>query len=1604
MANETHNCAYYASAIHSILVDSNANNARKCDLASLLISDLVQNEKIDSYEPIIALLPSLVHLLNVAPQSPSRTQLAQAIGSRFATAELARLHELLIGNSAFASTLLQEQNELESSWSTNRKSNKSTNCDVSGAIFDDRAALEAKLHARPKSTSPAEALANDKLLISSIYSEMRRLVITSEIQATTPAQPAVGVSVTDVPQHSLGIGFGSIFSSKMSTNSRSTTPYLVSAINSAVKGVTSNRMETDDPASSSSSLPFDLKKLVLSLLQAECGAHLAHYLLVNSYLEASSGASSFSVSARLTDVMVLLTDYAHSLRNPTTIRTLIPNAETARGPFGGSDGFPHISLQTTSPPARPVKSEFLAQYSANGAQGLPDEREHELRPRDSLVASNIELLLSLTIQSIFMGPKALASKSGLLESAQRVLERLDKLRLFPHLQALLIFGSSIYTTVPFNKDELIWIRSLAKSRDATRRSDWKRFVRLHPNRTTFITKLSSCPSTTTQLDGNVSSPEIVDSDALRLRNWLEPLALSIAAFELPCSEMLLNSMLTATKALLKLAQLSSASKALGEALHYLICSVALLTLPHCSNAQYDCNFATFASLFHILSLLSNSAAFATLPELGLLRLFQYIHHLKRFDLVAQCIELILGVPINATWLRSQMNATFLVMPSTLSPSTSTSSSAMDISQDSQAAATGFVGAVKSMRVSISLAWIWAAPMNHLTHLSLVNLFHAETGDARGPSILSLFEFEGLFASPLTLSVQKHLSHVPIQPNSHDANRSDSSDTWTATGDVWLQWILLRLILLVNPAGDFERFNSSISIPSMRGNHDGVGECLWKLCERLSRFVALEAPRFVHPIHVMALETIHEYTESCLHGSQRFWGLDRLKSVFDSPTDFANLTQGFQASTTQDASSTQRKPLICPYSAASVFQALLLCGYVFVKTPSSSSANTARNFESASLAFEGDAAGAMMKLPELLTWITRFTGLSLPNMTRASTMNPESKRRLTIPLRAQLCLDFAGSPSKVLQLCKALLVILVLPDSITSSSSANMSVPGISGAPLKVAITLYDLLKKAPLSVFPYLPHFLQQVYLSSSKTIRTFLPQNVMEIDFTFLGASDYRRIISERPFLATLDFVALNNVASLEEYVFQSVRKLTQSGASNKDEKDFVAVLGWAYARVSLERTLKTCAFAILQSNSTATQASLSRSIDTQHEQLLSNPRLLFGFDLRLLKRSVFFNYVFYPLVSYYWCLAKVDITSVIESTQTSDASTTAINLNDSIDDDNDSKDEDGADEGSSSGSTNRTKSLSIDSSESPSVDTQAPRGSALTDPFHLRAVKSAKNASTASGGLISKHVSFLSGEQKLAPHDAEFLKRLEDSALVLLLIDLMLFVEDLPESDGMELGVKSELRGGICTFIQRLFVNDGELMNIVHHQGYPARALPWMVESVPAMHFCLELAPPMLAHSFQRFASSDALPPQVAFSVQMTSWVVKRYPTPRSLEIATYIFDLYRSVGKSLHPTLWRSTLPDLARMVLAFPALAAGLVELIQLHDSTNGTMFTTPSFGNHNPSQISGAMAGSSLINSAQSVQHSTALNPISNASFSRSVLYEVFSLLGKGQTVASYLKD
>lgn len=1605
MANETDRGAYYASAIHSILADSTSTVFRKCELVSLLVCDLVQNEEIDSLDSIVVLLPSIVHLLNIAPHSANKEELNRAIQQRFFTADLARLHSLLLNDSSFAASLLQTQEQLEQTWFHDRTNAESRAYDAVGTHIQSRDQLEKELQTRSSAFSPAESLAIDKSILATLLSEVRRLMILSEMQASALVQSESGALILDPYFTSFPAGFRSIFGSKMSNSSQAALSYLIQGLNSITNAEKTNRMDSDIPTAFPLSLPCDMKKLVVSLLQAESGASMAHYLLVNSFAIQSNTSSPTADSSDLGDILTTLVDYAHIIRSPDPMRSLLPNLSGLKGPFTGGSGFPRILPHLQSEPdlssLRQLKP--LPGF-ALGAQDSTESIRNEPQPTEVLIAKNIESVLEKTIHSIFMGPASLLQNNGLVSASKRLLERLESVRLFPHLQALLVFGSSAHTTSPFTRAQLEWIRAIATSKDAPRRADWKRFLHCDPRRSALLAKLWTSPTRliSSELDLSVVSAPEIEAETLQIRNWLEVLALSLAAFQLTCNAQVLTSLLEASQLLVSIANLpTTPQRVLGEAIHFLTCSIALLAFPTAAittSASSEPNFSIFASLFQLLSVVSNAASLAKLPEIGFLRLAQLLHHLKRVDLLTQCLEVALGVPISASWLKSGISHSFTVTPASSASTAPISSNAMDITPESARGSETNAQPQKSMRVNFTQAWIWASPIGPTTHLTLTHLYHAASSPIPGPTLLSIFEGDDILPTPLSLSVHKHLSNAVKQSAiPEDGAMGGVPDRWSAVHDVWLQWIILRLLLALNPSEDLDRFNATYSAPSNRGNQEGVAECLWKLCERTSHFVASASPRFVRPLRSIALETIYKYAELCTDGFQRFWSFELLKSAFHQ-NHFADLTQSFSASPNSEASTTPSSSIICLFGPQSVHQALLLCGYIFVKSPAlfrgsmaSTSAYAAfatANNASEGPTSEGEASGLVMKKPELLTWIARHTGVTLPNMTSTYSMSNERKKRLTSHLKAQLCLDFVGSPSNVLQLCRALLVELVLPDSVPSASATMNHVPGISGAPLRVNIALLDLLKKSPFTVFPHLPHFSHLVQLAPSKTIRTFVPQPLVQVDFGFLRASDYRSVIAERPFLATLDFVSMNDLSKLETYILESMRRLAGTEANHSDEKSFAAVLAWAYARVSLERTMQACSFALLQPNFIPGNHSLSHAIDAQHEQLLNNPRLLFGFDLGLLKRSSLFNFVFYTIVSYYGCLAKVDISSVIDSTHTSELS--ALAANDS-EDENDSKDEEEADESDEmrlSGST--TRSANGETSDAPSTESTSPRGSALTDPFHLRAMKSLK----AHGGHVTKHVSFLSGEQKMSPNDADLLKHLEDSALVLMLIDLLLFVEDMPETGGIELGTKHELRTGICDFLQQLFVNDGPLMNVVHQQGYPSRALPLLVDGVPAMHFCLELAPPMLSHSFQRFASSDSPPPSVAFSVQMTAWVVKRYPTPRSLEMAGYIFELYRSVGRSLHPALWRSTLPDLARMVLAFPSLAPGLVELVQINSGANvvHSLLATQHTAMDLPNPLMNHPSNGSPISSQ------------SGASFSRTILQDLFSVLAKGQSIAPYLKE
>jgi hypothetical protein len=1108
-----------------------------------------------------------------------------------------------------------------------------------------------------------------------------------------------------------------------------------------------------------------------------------------------------------------------------------------------------------------------------------------------------------------------------------------------------------------------------------------------------------------------SAPKIVEN----IKNWFEAVSRFLGSFHIGSTSTLIVSIKTAILKLISFQNHPDLDSGIDTALQFAFCSMALLTFH--SDQEASENFGSFVNLFQLLTQLSSIDAKYASPSFALLRLIQQLHVLQRHDLISNTVSHVMGIPIDATWLvRGLTTSASVLVPSSPVSGPTPPSNASPFDQMPRTTPSGLEAETSSHQVRMVDAWLWATSPALLIHLTLSAIQSwplVPYTPALPVSLITVFEEEDFFPnlSPLLQKVFHHPSghdSVVSMLNLNAASHSEreAKPNWTARGDVWICWLLLRLSLHINRNADLQRLPNA----PLGGNYDGIANCLWTLCENVGRVTCSRLPLMTLPIHSVVFETLQTFVDLALEGEQKCWSLERIKLLF-LPSHAPNFAQCLVITSLNPSGLVpSMKQVICPINPENVLQALIFVALSFLRsnltrtshiTPSttpmvpSERLNTdesnGANVNSMDIDLEPEKS-SLLKKSDFLTYMARHYRITSSMIFLANVPSVEKRRNHIGLVNTVRNTECVGSPSMLLQLCKALYIETIIP----ADRHASKYLFDNMGETPRKCVSTFELIRKRALSSFAHLRHFADVLGTHPQKCIFPTHHLHPVPLNFDFLGG-DYRSLVNHHPFLATIDFPSLHSTQALDWFIFNSLQKVLSPSSTPWEAQCIESVVSWSFRFVSLERTLQAFALGILHPMNQAMiqQDKVSATIDSLHLTLIENPSALFGFNLRFLAHPTLFNHLFYKLVSFYFCLSKAEIVSVMRETQTQNQSSS--NLDDSEHSDDDSPrskepDNDGEANGSLDRSTTRSSTTSggvspLDESES-SKSEGSPIVAALIDPFSLRRIP--KNRRRTGGG------GNLRGEKKLTSEDADSLKRLQDCVMVHCLIDLLLLVEDnqIENCDPLEQGAKEEIRIGICLFLQSLFINDAPLMSLIHQQGYPARALPWLTNGVPAMHYCLELAPQLLARVFQKFTATDADLQSVTFPIKMAAHTIQRYPTQRSLDLATYILGLYKSCGKSLNSTIWASTLSDLAIIVLTFPTLTSSLMDLIILLDgSSSSSKSITFLPDNSSRPQTDMQARQDSMVSGSYDQGGST----------SREVLRKVFNELVQGNSVAPFLR-
>ncbi len=85
-----------------------------------------------------------------------------------------------------------------------------------------------------------------------------------------------------------------------------------------------------------------------------------------------------------------------------------------------------------------------------------------------------------------------------------------------------------------------------------------------------------------------------------------------------------------------------------------------------------------------------------------------------------------------------------------------------------------------------------------------------------------------------------------------------------------------------------------------------------------------------------------------------------------------------------------------------------------------------------------------------------------------------------------------------------------------------------------------------------------------------------------------------------------------------------------------------------------------------------------------------------------------------------------------------------------------------------------------------------------------------------------------------------IQETGVIQILLDFIPLIE----ARANEL-VSREIKCLICGFIHQMFIENTNLAELVHFQGYSKKMMPILVRGVPSMHICLDFVPKLLSHS---------------------------------------------------------------------------------------------------------------------------------------------------------------
>ena len=176
------------------------------------------------------------------------------------------------------------------------------------------------------------------------------------------------------------------------------------------------------------------------------------------------------------------------------------------------------------------------------------------------------------------------------------------------------------------------------------------------------------------------------------------------------------------------------------------------------------------------------------------------------------------------------------------------------------------------------------------------------------------------------------------------------------------------------------------------------------------------------------------------------------------------------------------------------------------------------------------------------------------------------------------------------------------------------------------------------------------------------------------------------------------------------------------------------------------------------------------------------------------------------------------------------------------------------------------------------------------------------------------------------------QDTALIQVLLEIC--IENNPMlPPPQEAASLTAVRALICDFVHHLFIEDPDLITVVHTQGYNEDLVPVVVHGIPSVYLCQEFLPVLLA----RPDLKDKI-----FAIKLGVALAQEYKTEQLYNVMGLVIDsihnFHKTPFKGDPGHFLLNSIPFLSPLIKAFPCYKENVLSVLgDLLDSTNADAY-------------------------------------------------------------------